>query len=327
MMDTNELRRAIDGILLHLIPAGSSVAIFDYPNYGNVGDSAIWLGQKAFLEKNKVMNIHVDDGSVNTPELPNLSMETIILISGGGNFGDIYMNHQALRERLINNYKNNRIVQLPQSIHYDDPENARLFSHKLKGHPDLHLVVRDDSSLEIAEKINPGRAYICPDMAFYLETLPTGKSPTRRVVALLRRDREKLFKTGDSKTDIFEADWTRESKLIKRTVKLFNKFDRRFSPGKPSSRLKMRIYDAAALLRLKRGCRLLASGQLVITDRLHGHILSTMMEIPNIVLDNRYRKIASFRKKWKTGEEQQLCVEATSYPQAISLAEKRLDGL
>ena len=327
MIDTTEYRRAIDDILLPIIPTGSSVAIFDYPNYGNVGDSAIWLGQKAFLDKNRVITVHVDDESVNTHELPDLSKETIVLIAGGGNFGDIYMNHQALRERLINAYKSNKIVQLPQSIHYDDPENARLFSQKLKEHPDFHLIVRDESSLELAESINPGRAYISPDMALYLVKLPFSARPTQKVVALLRRDREKIFETKSSKTKVLEADWTRENKLIKRAVKLINKFDRKIFPRKPASQLKIKVYDAAASLRLKRGCRLLGSGELVITDRLHGHILSTMMGIPNIVLDNRYGKIANFRQKWQTGEKQQICMAAASYAQALSLAEKWLDGL
>ena len=327
MINTTDYRQAIDEMLLPIIPTGSSVAIFDYPNYGNVGDSAIWLGQKAFLDKNKIVTVHVDDASVGSNGLPKLSRETIILITGGGNFGDIYLNHQTLREHLICNYKNNRIVQLPQSIHYDDPKNAQLFSQKLKEHPDFHLVVRDESSLELAEKMNPGRAYICPDMALYLEALPLDKKPTRRVVALLRRDREKHFETGTSKTDIFEVDWTKENKLIKRMVKLLNRVYRNFFAGKPSSGIKMKAYDTAASWRLKRGCRLLGSGKLVITDRLHGHILSTMMDIPNIVLDNRYGKIANFRERWKTGEKEELCIQASSYDQALSIANDKLKSL
>jgi hypothetical protein len=39
---------------------------------------------------------------------------------------------------------------------------------------------------------------------------------------------------------------------------------------------------------------LLGSGRVVITDRLHGHILCTLLEIPHVVLDNSYGKISRF---------------------------------
>ena len=50
--------------------------------------------------------------------------------------------------------------------------------------------------------------------------------------------------------------------------------------------------------RLQRGLRLLARGERVLTDRLHVHILCTLMGIPHVVLDNSYAKLTSFITTW-----------------------------
>ena len=60
-------------------------------------------------------------------------------------------------------------------------------------------------------------------------------------------------------------------------------------------------YDAVARARVARGCRLLSSGRVVITDRLHAHILSLLLGIPHAVLDNTYGKLRRFLDAW-TGD-------------------------
>jgi exopolysaccharide biosynthesis predicted pyruvyltransferase EpsI len=59
--------------------------------------------------------------------------------------------------------------------------------------------------------------------------------------------------------------------------------------------------EAAARARVLRGCRLLSSGQVVITDRLHAHVLSLLLDIPHAVLDNSYGKLGRFLDVW-TGD-------------------------
>ena len=43
---------------------------------------------------------------------------------------------------------------------------------------------------------------------------------------------------------------------------------------------------------------MLAAGHTVITDRLHGHILSLLLGIPHVVLDNSYGKVRAFYETW-----------------------------
>jgi len=60
----------------------------------------------------------------------------------------------------------------------------------------------------------------------------------------------------------------------------------------------MRTYTPLAHQRLRRGLAVLAEGKTVISDRLHGHVLATLMQIPNIIIDNSYGKLSSFHDTW-----------------------------
>jgi len=57
-------------------------------------------------------------------------------------------------------------------------------------------------------------------------------------------------------------------------------------------------FDYQARQRMKFGCALLARGSVVVTDRLHGHILSLLLGIPHVVLDNSYGKVRQFHETW-----------------------------
>ena len=57
-------------------------------------------------------------------------------------------------------------------------------------------------------------------------------------------------------------------------------------------------YPVLARSRLRRGSRLLRSARVVITDRLHGHILCLLLGIPHVVLNDRNSKLRRFMKQW-----------------------------
>ncbi len=47
-----------------------------------------------------------------------------------------------------------------------------------------------------------------------------------------------------------------------------------------------------------RGCDILSRGRVVVTDRLHGHLLALLMDIPHVVLDNSYGKLRTMYETW-----------------------------
>ncbi len=66
------------------------------------------------------------------------------------------------------------------------------------------------------------------------------------------------------------------------------------------SALREIAYREVARDRLDRGLSLLSRGRTVVTDRLHAHILATLLGIlSNFVADNSYGKISEFAATWR----------------------------
>jgi exopolysaccharide biosynthesis predicted pyruvyltransferase EpsI len=58
------------------------------------------------------------------------------------------------------------------------------------------------------------------------------------------------------------------------------------------------LFRSAARRRLQYGVELLASGRVVITDRLHGHVLATLLGLPHCVMDSHYCKVRALWETW-----------------------------
>jgi pyruvyl transferase EpsO len=66
---------------------------------------------------------------------------------------------------------------------------------------------------------------------------------------------------------------------------------------------------------------MLGAAACVVTDRLHGHILSVLLGIPHVVLDNSYGKVRSFYETWTAQSD--LVDWADSPAEAVHLATGR----
>jgi exopolysaccharide biosynthesis protein PssK len=66
------------------------------------------------------------------------------------------------------------------------------------------------------------------------------------------------------------------------------------------------------------GCRLLARGKVVVTDRLHGHILSLLLGIPHVLLDNSYGKLRHFHETWTWSMPRVRWVESSAEARAVA---------
>lgn len=318
-----------------LIPYGSPLALFDFPSYPNVGDNAIWLGETEYLKSRHPTSSIVwveDASSSNIRSLPKLPLGCVILLQGGGNFGDLWPHHQVLRERVVEHYRDHRIIQFPQSIHFDKRENALRCRAVLATHSDFHLLVRDRVSLELAHELHKGASALCPDMALQLGQLTSPSNPIHKIFGLMRTDREKSSgsKYGAPPSDLVVADWENQAlggalaieDFVYKPLTLYPRRLRRLREMPLVQNGLRRYYDHLAARYVQGGCALLGSGQVVITDRLHAHILCSLMGIPHVVLDNSYRKIKNLRDTWKTGDG--LCQQAETMADALDLARMML---
>jgi exopolysaccharide biosynthesis predicted pyruvyltransferase EpsI len=297
------LRERVDHTLRPLLARTHAVALVDFPNHSNVGDSAIWLGELAYLRSLGSVSIRYtcDIKSYSRDALAPRARNGVILLSGGGNLGDLWTGSQQLRERVISDFRDTPIIQLPQSIHFENRVALLRAKEVFESHPRFTLLVRDRSSLALAGNEFRSPSHLCPDMAFCLGPLERPCSHTKDVVWLLRTDKESASGSRSALPAAIErVDWlaeptTRVSRLARvldRQVKRHPRFLSKLN------RAQSRVWEQLARQRLTRGCRLLAAGRTVITDRLHGHILSVLLGIPQLLLDNNTGKVRSFYDTW-----------------------------
>lgn len=274
-------------------------ALLDFPNHANVGDSAIWLGELRLLGKlagaapGYVCAFDNFDEEAMRAAVP----EGTVFLHGGGNFGDIWNHHQTFREDVIARLGDRRIVQLPQSIHYGDPERIARTARVIAAHPDFTLLVRDLPSLDLARRHFDCAVKLCPDSAFAMGERE-GTPASIDVLAMLRTDKERS-ETISLPADITVEDWLIDDTAAVRRAKAAG-IMRAWTSLSPAS-ARASAYEAAARHRVERGFRQLARGRAIVTDRLHVHILSLLLGRPHAVLDNHYGKIARFLEAFTQG--------------------------
>ncbi len=295
------------------------LAIVDFPDIRNVGDSAIWLGEIAYLKRRRgTAPAYVSTlGNFKAAELERCVPEGPVFIHGGGNFGDIWVAHQNFREQVIQRFRNRLVVQFPQSIHYKDMARADATARVIAQHRNFVLLVRDEESRFFAEKHFDCVVKLCPDMAFCIGALQP-PAPTLAVLAMLREDREKVgTQAATADLDLPVEDWISEPRLPIARAKLMGTLS-----GLPDpARMRRRRFDAAAEQRFLRGIRQIGRARALVTDRLHVHIVSLLLGRPHAVLDNSYGKINRFMQAFPGGMD--LTYRASSLTDAVEWAKSR----
>lgn len=288
-------------------PEGSSAALLDFPNHDNVGDSMIWVGERAHLRRLRVAVPYVSDlRKLDPGELRKRVPDGPVLLHGGGNFGDIYDDYQRFREQVVAEFTDRRVVQLPQSVWFGSPAQAARANDLFARHPDFTLLVRERDSLERCRSGLPDvRVELSHDAAFGIGAQPRG-APTADVVALLRRDVESPGSVpwpADVHPRVVDWGLSGARAVLDHALHAPGWAARRY--GAPlASRLHPVVrlsFDAMARANLAAGRVILATGRLVVTDRLHAHVLCSLMGVPHIALDNTYGKVAAVAEHSSAG--------------------------
>jgi exopolysaccharide biosynthesis predicted pyruvyltransferase EpsI len=318
-----KLRDMIHDCLKDYVSKDEPLAILDFPDIRNCGDSAIWLGEMAYLRdrfgKRPAYVSRMDDFS---PEDLERAMPTgPIFIHGGGNFGDLWDAHQDFRERVIARFPDRQIIQFPQSIHYSSKERVAESARVIGRHKNFVLLVRDEESKQFAEKHFDCQVRLCPDMAFCIGPVQPAQ-PEFPVLAMLRSDLERAGNADrPANLGVPVEDWITESARRVRISKAFGALSAILALKPAEARL--RKLDAAAHNRFRRGIRQISRGRAILTDRLHVHICSLLLGRPHAVLDNKYGKIRRFMAAFSGGSD--LSYKATSLDEGIAWARAEAD--
>lgn len=299
-----------------VLPPGK-LALVDFPDHSNVGDSAIWLGEMAYLRQRGRLPAYYsaiadfDDAACRAA----IGNDGTILIHGGGNMGTLWPKHEAFRLHLLRNHRGRPIVQMPESIHYADPGAAKEMAEAIRDHGAFTLLVRDARSLAFAQEHFDCEIHLCPDAALMLGRQQRA-SATVPVFALLRTDHERSADDAAVPAGVAVDDWLAEDPAQKRKLRLSLKLGKLFIRDPMAQRAARQ--RRLAEWRFQRGLAMLSSGELVVTDRLHAHILSLLLDIPHVLLDNSYGKVAGFADQW-TGDYAGL-LRATSRAEGFATA-------
>ena len=301
-----QLRQLISDSVKPLL--SERVVIADAPYYDNIGDILIWRGAVDFLRENgfKLLACY-GEGFFPFPELDK---DVTIILTGGGNFGDLWRRLQDTRLEIIARYPGNRIVMLPQSICYQDKDLIDMDSDLMARHPDLHLFARDRASYGIlSARFSRNHVYLAPDMAFCIDSrllAPHRNREEGKTLFLLRSDKElpdgapAALQEADVTSDWINPEEFRRKKYCFTIAKRLSRELRHYGV---SSGLVDRaigicgdrfIRDSLA----KKGCEFLQPFSRIVTTRLHPMILSILLHKPVEYIDNTYGKLSAYAETW-----------------------------
>jgi exopolysaccharide biosynthesis predicted pyruvyltransferase EpsI len=282
------------------------MALLDFPNHNNFGDTLIWQGTRNYLaELGADVAYTTDMFRFDASQMAKSAPRGPILMHGGGNFGDIWPWYQAFREQIVTAHQDRKIVQLSQSIWFDDEAAAARCNAIMGSHPDYTLLVREQESLERSRRQLPDvRAVYCPDLA--LGVTPRGPATPRPfdVVMIARDDREAKvsLRTMSVPGRVDVGDWrmAKRDTLAWRALSLpGSAYYRLRGQGKQVAYpLVARSYELLAATNTRAATGQLGAGRVVLTDRLHAQVLATLMGLPSVALDNSYGKISSIHRAY-----------------------------
>src|ERR1035437_8849928 len=212
------------------------VVFFDYPLYLNVGDLLIQLGAEQFFAENRI-HVWKRYSAYDMPaSIRGMDDDVVIICHGGGNFGDLYPIFQNGRERVLRLYPRNRIVILPQTVHFRSRERFLQSMEQFRSHGNCYIFARDNRSLEFLRQASFTQTSAMPDMAHYLwgKLLPiTPRAYEAQPLRFVRRDGEAkaspLFECNPG--TVLSYDWpdtTTDLKLLPITPRAYEAQPLRF---------------------------------------------------------------------------------------------------
>lgn len=267
----------------------SELRFTDFPDYENIGDSAIALGQWKYWD---LRGIHVRSvTSAHTLDPKFYDSDVPVVINGGGNLGGLYRAMSEHRYLLAENLKpSTPLIQAPQSVYFPDAVSRVEFVDRFIERKNLRIGVRDAVSARLVREAGRS-AVLGPDSVHMLGKIDAPRA-TRNLLVLARRDDESKMS--------FEGaceDWPRDP--IRRRVHTAIGWRTKQVPA--LRRLLVHppvVWRNWASARLLRGVMVIADAETIVTDRLHAMLIALQMGRRVIAVDNNNGKLTSYAEAW-----------------------------
>ncbi|MBQ9237098.1 MAG: polysaccharide pyruvyl transferase family protein [Prevotella sp.] len=292
-----QLRKTLEETLASLIV--SDYIYIDLPYHSNIGDTLIWKGTETFLSCLPYKCIL--RASFQTFTFPNIDKEVIILMHGGGNFGDLYTPHNKLRRDVVEHYPDNKIIVLPQTVYYEGARNACSDAKIFRKHSKLTICARDRYSYYFLKLFRFSKnILLIPDMAFCIdrEELHQMAKPLIGKDLLFKRvDKEETDLSQSSNvltTQNYDiSDWP----MYEGGDPLMDKLYSLIAEGKNAEADEYAV-NTYLPERVRVGVELISKYDRVFSNRLHGAILAILLGKETFILDNSYGKNSQYYNTW-----------------------------
>lgn len=249
--------------------------------FGNIGDHQIAESIHDFLKRHfpdyAVLEVTVSEYSKYKYFLKKyIRKKDIILCTGGGNLGDVYLPAHKVRIDIVKSWPDNLKLIFPQTIFFDnDTEDApvlRECRETLIKQNKVVLVARENQSFELAKKYFTCDRLLAPDIVLSTN-LQTNTDRKNQILLCFRSDTEKSI-SNDTVDEI--------CRLANSTNSILRKTDLQLDYNVYKNERKKYIVSAMDLWR---------ESKLVITDRLHGMVFAAVTGTPCIAFSNYNYKV------------------------------------
>ena len=274
----------------------------DYPLHANIGDLLINLGSERFFQEHG-LHIWRRYNQYDFPRhIPGIRRDDVFLLHGGGNLGDMWEPYQSFRESILERYPENRVIFLPQTVHFRSHDRKIESVRRMTSHRNLHVFLRDHVSLERLQSAGLACVSLAPDMAHSLFGLlkPTHEANPGSVLRLIRDDREASPLPGELRADGASVlDWDRGTLGVSR--RMLHPFVVRAVKGigryaRPVDAHGLWYWHRNRLVR--DGVDLFSQYETIVTNRLHGVLLGLLLGKEVRAWDNSYGKLSAYYESW-----------------------------
>lgn len=125
------------------------VFLFGTPMHGNLGDHAIAIQEQYFFEdyfsEYEYCEILMPMYHTQKEKIKNMvTSEDLIVISGGGWMGDLWLHNEIVIREIVETYFNNKVIILPQTVYYSPYESGKKGNRQR-----FHVYINYDSPCKI----------------------------------------------------------------------------------------------------------------------------------------------------------------------------------
>lgn len=289
-----------------------NVVIFGTPNHGNLGDYAIFLAEKQLFERylpdGHVFGVNMTDFQHEVKALRRLlKKEDLLVLTGGGNLGNQYMDDEIIRRETIRRFPNNRIILFPQTMYFtkdaegeaEKRETAAIYG----GHRDLWLTARDEQSCLAMQQLFSKPIRLLPDVVLTWKS--TACTDKQGALLVLRNDVE----------GVLGAEHRQQLKEILQP--LYGTVEETDTVVEVGSDLALLEEE------LQKKMEQIGKAALVVTDRLHGMLFAALMQTPCLVLNNYNHKVRETYKWIRELDYVEYVADLPQLPEVLDRLQKK----